>query len=180
MNRKILLFDTETTGLLAAKMAPIEKQPYLTEICCIMVDENFKIIEELETFIKPEIPIPDFISRITGITEDTVKDARSFAEVRSAILYLFNEATEIVAHNLPFDKSVLHYNFKRIGEKIPFKQIQTCTIQKSMSLTGRRLSLQNLHKHLFGEGFDGAHRARVDVEAMIRCYTEMRVRGLCE
>jgi hypothetical protein len=38
---------------------------------------------------------------------------------------------------------------------------------------GYRLSLTNLHKHLFNEGFPEAHRARNDVEALCRCVVKL-------
>jgi hypothetical protein len=41
-----------------------------------------------------------------------------------------------------------------------------------------RLTLSNLHEHLFGEKFKDAHRARSDVMALVRVARELRRRGL--
>ena len=41
---KVIYFDTETTGLLKPKMVPLEKQPYIIDIGCIVVVDG-KVIE---------------------------------------------------------------------------------------------------------------------------------------
>jgi len=75
---------------------------------------------------------------------------------------------------------MLQYQFDREEMDIKFPKIQTCTIQQSMSLRGHRLNLQKLHTILLGKGFDGAHRAKSDVMALVRCYHKMLEIGLCE
>jgi hypothetical protein len=52
-----------------------------------------------------------------------------------------------------------------------------CTIEQSVHYTGYRMNLGDLHQHLLGEKFSGAHRAREDVEALLRVCVEMRLRG---
>jgi hypothetical protein len=66
--------------------------------------------------------------------------------------------------------------FERLGRKAPWPPRKVCTVEATVHLLGYRLSLQNLHKHLFGENFDEAHRAKVDVEALVRCCVELRKR----
>jgi len=50
-------------------------------------------------------------------------------------------------------------------------------VQETEWIKGHRLSLSALHEELFGEPFSGAHRARVDVDALTRCFNELRQRG---
>ena len=57
---------------------------------------------------------------------------------------------------------------------------RVCTVQKTMHFQQRRLTLTNLHQELFGVPFEGAHRARHDVEALFRCYEELCKRGVIE
>ena len=175
-----IIFDTETTGLLAPRAAPLSRQPYITEIYAVKIDENFNIISELESFIKIPIHVPDFITKITRIDDKMLENAPTFEEISDEIFNFFSTADEMIAHNLPFDKSMIKYQFKRANLPIVFPLKQTCTIQHSMSLEGRRLNLSALHEKLLGKPLVSAHRAKNDVFGLVRVYHKMLEMGLCE
>lgn len=75
----------------------------------LVIVNNGLITREWETLIKPQ---PFFFSHwstaIHGITPDKVMDAPTFEEVWSRIDSWFVKCDAIVAHNAPFDMSVLH------------------------------------------------------------------------
>lgn len=175
---KKALFDTETTGLLKPKAAPLEVQPYITEIYAVMIDDDFNILDELNTFVNIPVPISANITKITGINDEMLENAPTFLELTQEIAEFFADADEMIAHNLPFDKSMLLYQFERAEKPIIFPPKQTCTIQKSMCLQGRRLSLSNLHQIMTGKPLLNAHRAKNDVHGLVRVYHKMLERGL--
>jgi len=177
--RRINIFDTETTGLLKPRAAGLESQPYITEIYIVQVDEN--ILKEVDSYIKIPVPVPDFITKITGIKDSDLVSAPTFEELLPSLIDIFKDSTEMVAHNLSFDKAMLGNQVLRCGIKeFPFPEIETCTVIKSMPLEQRRINLTKLHEILFGKGFKDAHRAKSDVHALVRCYHEMRERGYCD
>jgi len=181
MERRINIFDTETTGLLKPRAAGIESQPYITEIYVVQIDEDFNIIKEVNSYINIPVPVPDFITRITGIKDSDLVGAPTFEELLPVLKDIFEGSTEMVAHNLSFDKSMVGNQVIRAGIKeFPFPKIETCTVIKSMCLEQRRISLTRLHELLLGKGFPNAHRAKSDVQALVRCYHQMRERGLCD
>ncbi len=181
MKRKIILFDTETTGLLKPSAAGIESQPYITEIYCCKIDEDFNLLEEFESYVNIPVPVPDFITKITGIDDSMLEGQPTFKEIAPGLSEFFNDSTEMVAHNLSFDKAMVGNQVIRAGyTSWPFPKIETCTVIKSMCIEQRRINLQRLHELMTGEGFKGAHRAKTDVMALVRCYHKMRERGLCE
>ena len=65
----------------------------------------------------------------------------------------------------------------RIGTKIVWPK-GICTVEATIHLIGRRMTLSELYQHLFGDSFAGAHRARRDVEALVRCCVELKKRDL--
>ena len=181
MERKINIFDTETTGLLKPRAAGMQSQPYITEIYIVQVDEDFNILKELDSFVKIPVPVPDFITKITGIKDSDLESAPTFEELIPELIDIFQDTTEMVAHNLSFDKAMVGNQLIRAGVKdFPFPPKETCTVIKSMPLEQRRINLTRLHEILLGKGFPNAHRAKHDVMALVRCYHQMRERGLCD
>jgi hypothetical protein len=62
---------------------------------------------------------------------------------------------------------------KRYGETIKWPRL-ICTVEQSMPLRGYRLSLTDLYAALDLGKFEGAHRARNDVEALVECVVAMK------
>ena len=175
-----ILFDTETTGLLAPEANDLDAQPYITEIYCVKIDEEFNLVEEIETFIKPPIPISEEITRITGITDRDVANAPSFEQVYPRLAELFTGVTRLVGHNLPFDRGMLRVELQRLEREFqfPWPYDQVCTVEASMPIEQRRLPLSKLHELAVGKPHAGAHRAKMDVFALVRCYHWLTEKGM--
>lgn len=176
---KIIVLDTETTGLIKPIPTDVKFQPFMTEIYACALDENFEFLGEYETLVKPPIPISAEITKITGITDEKLKDAPSFSMIYSD-LYDFIKGTDIVVgQNIEFDINVIYYELMRhdFDKKFCWPKRHVCTIESSYHYKNKRLNLQKLHEFLFGEGFKDAHRAKVDVMATVRCFIELVKRG---
>lgn len=167
----MIVFDSETTGLLKPSLADLKIQPYMTEICVIKIDKDFNFINEIDTLIKPPIPISEEITRITGITDDVLKDAPSFIQVYDSLCDLFLGEEISIAHNNEFDSGVLQCELMRHGLefKFPWPKKRICTVEKTKHIYNRRLKLGQLHEMATGKTHEGAHRAKADVHALIRC-----------
>ena len=88
------IIDIETTG---------NKYNFgkITEIA-IYQHNGQKITGEYSTLINPEMDIPLFITRLTGIHNEMVKDAPKFYEVAKKIIEM-TRGRIFVAHNVSFD-----------------------------------------------------------------------------
>lgn len=167
-----IVFDTETTGLLRPLGNKLSSQPKIIEICCIKIDEDMEIIDTFECFINPKEEISNEITKITGITTDDTKNAKTFEQIYSGLAEFFLGTEILVAHNLPFDRSLLSFELERMDKlrNFPWPIHHICTIQKSLKLEGYRLSLSKLYKIATGKDHTDAHRARGDVLATIDCF----------
>lgn len=176
---KTLIFDTETTGLLQSKAHPINKQPQIIEFYgAIYGKSEKKPLEELELLIDPGQAIPPIITKITGLKNADVKGKGRFKEHAQRIGKFIQSADIIVAHNLAFDIGMLDVEFARLDVKFDYPKTKICTVDQTIHVKGHRLNLTKLHEYLFDEGFPVAHRAKVDVQALARCYFELKKRGI--
>lgn len=176
----IVVFDTETTGLVQPEPIPLEKQPQIIEFAGIKLDKNLKEVDRLEFLVDPGIEIPKLITKITNITTSMTTGQGDFASHLKKLQNFFVGVEEFVAHNLMFDHDMLAIELRRIDKltQFPWPPIRTCTVEATHHINNYRLNLGKLHKHLFNEEFTGAHRAMVDVEALTRCYIELSNRGI--
>lgn len=177
--------DLETTGLLKPEMNDLRNQPYITEIYFVKLNWNqstneFEFVDEIETFVKPPIPISEEITNITGITTSMLANAPTFPMLYDRLCDFFLGERVFVAHNVFFDLGVLRCELMRMEKEFQFPWTcrPQCTVELSMPLENKRLSLAKLHTYFFGQPHEGAHRARHDVEALVSCYYQLIQRGL--
>ncbi|WP_241498927.1 exonuclease domain-containing protein [Rufibacter ruber] len=117
------IVDIETTG-----SQPAEDR--ITEIAVFIHDGN-QVVDQFHSLINPGRPIPFFISQLTGITDEMVKDAPRFHEVAKQIVQI-TEGNVFVAHNVRFDYSFLKKEFADLG--FTFQRKTLCTVRLSRKL----------------------------------------------
>lgn len=174
---EIVLFDTETTGLLQPINSDLTMQPKIIEFYGVKLNEEFEIISEVNHLINPQEPISREITNITKITDNMVKDKPPFSEVSSEIADIFLGVDLAVGHNIAFDNGMLDVEFRRIDKFLPRAKHNLCTVEATMGMTGHRLSLTRLHWMLFQKQFS-AHRAKDDVFALVRCFHALTEKGM--
>jgi DNA polymerase III epsilon subunit family exonuclease len=97
-----VVLDLETSG-----GAP-HLGAHITEIGAVKV-RGGEVLGKFQTFVNPGSPIPDFITALTGITDEMVSSSPRIAEVFPMLLEFLGAENEtvFVAHNAPFDLSFL-------------------------------------------------------------------------
>ncbi len=172
----MIVGDTETTGLKAASLADIGKQPKVIEFAFIKLDdETLEEVDRFTSFVNPKESLNPTITRITKITDDMLVDAPTFPEILPRLIEFFLGERTMVAHNLMFDADVLKYELQRIEKEhqFPWCPNWICTVEESMSIKGHRMKQEDLYEHYFGEKFEGAHRAINDTEALVKIVKAM-------
>jgi DNA polymerase III epsilon subunit-like protein len=173
-------FDTETTGLVENRTLPIGKLPEIIELYAVKFDsESGETLGEIEFMFCPErlAEVDETITKITGLTQEELKQKPKFKEHSQTIINFLTDCDFITGHNLSYDIELVEIELTRCGLKIEWPRNQICTVEQTVYLKGIRLSLSVLYEILFGEPFAGAHRARQDVEAQVRCYLKLKEQG---
>lgn len=155
-----ICFDIETTGLSAAR-------DKITEIGAVKV-ENGIIADKFSTFVNPEMPIPQKITQLTGITDEMVKDAPSQSEAVSAFLEFAGDNV-LVAHNAPFDTSFIAKACENMGRKYNYTSIDTVAISRAILTDIKNCKLDTVAKFLRLGEFNH-HRATDDAEMLAKIF----------
>jgi DNA polymerase-3 subunit alpha (Gram-positive type) len=153
---KFCVFDLETTG-------GNQKSDKIIEIGLVIVD-NMKIVSEKNYLINPEIKIPDFIQKLTHISDKDVEKAPRIEEVIDEILAQMQDCI-LVAHNTSFDVPFFNSVLVRLGK--PAQENKSlCTHLMTKYLIPGLLN-SNLHYmcSIFGIPHKNAHRALDDARA---------------
>ena len=161
MNYAVL--DLETTGHGAGDD--------MLQVGLVLLDETMQIIRTYNTFVKPTIPIPPFITQLTGIDESMVEDAPPVEDVLLELIPLLENAV-LVAHNVGFDAGFLSSALDRCGY-MPFagRRLDTIDLLRVLYPTLTTYQLGAVTE-LFGIEHDQHHRADSDAMATAELFKE--------
>ena len=96
--------DVETTGGLAGEDG-------VTEIALVQVCEG-RIAQRWRSFVNPLQPIPPFITRLTGITNEMVANAPPIRNLLPHVLGFIGDSI-LVGHNVRFDAAFIERELER-------------------------------------------------------------------
>lgn len=149
------IVDIETTGSHPDKNG-------ITEIAIVL--HNGKEVEgRFETLVNPHIPIPKYISYLTGITNETVATAPDFSEVALPVFNLLRNRI-FIAHNVNFDYTFIRYHLMESGYHWLPKKLCTLKLSRKAFPGLLKYGLGHLCK-TFGIPVHNRHRAGGDADA---------------
>ena len=158
-----VIVDIETTG-------GSPKSSKITEIALYKHDGN-QFLDEFQTLINPGMPIPQFIVRLTGISDAMVENAPYFHEIAKQLIE-FCEGCTFVAHNVGFDYGMIRSEFRSLG--YDFRMAHLCTVRASRYMIPghESYSLGKLTRAL-GIELKGRHRAGGDAHATALLFQQL-------
>lgn len=192
----ILFYDTETTGLPMKGKQPLDHplQPRIVQLGALMDFDDGREAQRLDVVIRlPDLPPEvdagwDKAATFHGITKEM---SDQFGVNEHTALNMFLDMVEaadlVVGQNIKrFDNNIVTGCVRRAfndPSMDPFKdKPQFDTMLAGLPLCRlpsrqggfKNPTLTELHKHLFGEGFEGAHTAITDVLATRRCFYRLQ------
>lgn len=163
------VIDLETTGL----------DPQFCEIIEVAAVRcrGGQEVSRFQTLVKPEYEVDEFITALTGITNEMLSDAPPIKAVLPDFLnYVGNDI--VVGHNVNFDINFI-YDFAQLLGMGDFSNNYVDTMRMSRrlfpNLPHHRLS--DVSEHL-GTLSGDAHRALADCLSVVMCYETMREKSL--
>ena len=175
----VIVFDTETTGLLLHPSAALALQPEIIELGAVLLNREGKTVEVFGQLIKPRSPVSAEITKITGITNDMLARAPSFAEALPVIRRFFAQGFAIFAHNLPFDRTMMRNELARIDcLDFPWPHKEYCTVGMHRHLWGRNPKLVELYEFAMERPLPQTHRAEEDAAALAEVVVAQKLHSL--
>ncbi|MDA3879339.1 MAG: 3'-5' exonuclease [Prolixibacteraceae bacterium] len=136
----------------------------ITEIAVFIFD-GYEIIESFTTLINPESHIPQYITELTGISNQMVANAPKFYEIAKKIVEI-TENRVFVAHNVSFDYSFIQKEFKELGYNYTRKKLCTVKLSRKYLPGHSSYSLGKICDKL-NIAINGRHRAAGDAQATV-------------
>jgi len=141
-----------------------------------------EITDEFQALVNPELPLPPFISTLTGISEGMLAAAPPFSEVVTAWLDFAGDAV-LAAHNSNFDVTLINKEIARVFPGCRMRNPELCTVQLARRVmpTLEKHHLDALADH-FGFQITERHRAAGDARAtarvLLHLLDELEIRGV--
>ncbi len=157
LDDEFIAFDIETTGL-------SHEQDRITEIGAVRIRDG-QIVEEFDTFVNPQRPIPGKITELTGITDEMVKEAPLEEEALEKFFAFCGKDAVLIAHNADFDTSFIRTAAARHGMEFHMPYIDTVPMCRSLLKDIKNCKLDTVAKYLKLDPFQH-HRACDDAAVL--------------
>ncbi|MDX1616774.1 MAG: 3'-5' exonuclease, partial [Candidatus Promineifilaceae bacterium] len=165
MSTTFAAVDLETTGLNARTDAIIEVGA--------VIFRDGEILDEWESLVDPQRLLPEFITGLTGITQQMVDEAPLLGSLKPTIGRLLN-GRPIVGHNVGFDLAFLNEERLAVGSH----RLDTATLASIVLPEAGRYSLESVVSHLgLNDVAKGPqHRALADARRTAAVFMALQAR----
>ena len=189
---RVLVFDTETTGLPTERNASIyhvDKWPYIIQLSYIIYCTETNKMNIINDYIN----IPDSVKiskesqEIHKISRDTLKKGIDIENALKKFNHYSNNSELVVGHNVSFDKRMLMVEGIRNKIRVDISE-SYCTMKNSIELckiekignNGEKYykypTLSELYKKLFDIIPKNTHDALIDNLICMRCFCKMELK----
>lgn len=165
-----ICIDLETTGLSVKKREIIE-------FAAIRV-KNGKIVESMQTLIRPKFKLEEKVTKLTGITDDMLMDKPYIDEVLADLINFIGKDI-LLGHNILFDYSFLKKAAIDLNINFGAKGIDTFHICKYLLPNDISKSLESACRY-YDINVDLSHRAYADAYNTHLLYQKLILLEACD
>ena len=166
-----VVIDLETTGL-----SPDYDE--IIEIAALRY-RNDSLAGSFSTLVKPQHEIPEFITELTGITNDMVSNAPNIKKALINLNSFLSKDDIILGYNVNFDINFLYDNYEsELNEHFTNNFVDVMRIARRIEKTLPNHKLETLSSHY---GITTTHhRAEADCDTCQQCFSRLKAKANAE
>ena len=157
-NKRIIVLDTETTGL-----SPQDGHRII-EIGCVELLKRRLTGRHFHCYINPNRAIDAGAIAVHGITSEFLQDKPDFAQIAEEFID-FIRGAELVIHNAPFDVGFINHEFAKLSlgmvknystvfDTLAYARKKHAGQRNSLDALCKRYNIDNSHRDLHGALLD--------------------------
>jgi DNA polymerase-3 subunit epsilon len=171
MTKKLIVLDTETTGL------EVEQGHRIVEVGAVALADRRRTDLHFHSYLNPQRSIDKEAEKVHGLSIERLSNEPEFSEIAESFLE-FVEGSILVIHNAAFDLGFLNAELKRVSSKYPALE-EICDIEDTLLMArskfpGQRNSLDALATRFEISGYDRSfHGALLDANILADVYIHL-------
>ena len=171
MTKKLIVLDTETTGL------EVDQGHRIIEIGAVLLEGRKQTDQYFHTYLNPHRSIDIEAQKVHGVSNAQVENEPDFSEIAESFLE-FIDGSVLIIHNAPFDLGFLNSELKRASSTYPMIE-EICEIEDTLVLArnkfpGQRNSLDALINRFEISGYDRSyHGGLVDAKILADVFVHL-------
>lgn len=171
MTKKLIVLDTETTGL------EVEQGHRIVEVGAVALADRKRTDLHFHSYLNPQRSIDEEAEKVHGLSMERLSSEPEFSEIAESFLE-FVEGSILVIHNAAFDLGFLNAELKRASSQYPTLE-EICEVEDTLLLArnkfpGQRNSLDALANRFEVTGYDRSfHGALLDANILADVYIHL-------
>ena len=171
MTKKLIVLDTETTGL------EVEQGHRIIEVGAVTLEDRKRTDLHFHSYLNPQRSIDEEAEKVHGLSMERLANEPEFSEIAESFLE-FVEGNVLVIHNAGFDIGFLNAELKRASSNYPTLE-EICEIEDTLVIArskfpGQRNSLDALANRFEISGYDRSfHGALLDANILADVYIHL-------
>jgi DNA polymerase-3 subunit epsilon len=171
MTKKLIVLDTETTGL------EVEQGHRIVEVGAVVLADRKRTDLHFHSYLNPQRSIDEEAEKVHGLSMERLSSEPEFSEIAESFLE-FVEGSILVIHNAAFDLGFLNAELKRASSQYPTLE-EICEVEDTLLLArskfpGQRNSLDALANRFEVTGYDRSfHGALLDANILADVYIHL-------
>ena len=171
MTKKLIVLDTETTGL------EVDQGHRIVEVGAVALADRKRTDLHFHSYLNPQRSIDEEAEKVHGLSMERLSSEPEFSEIAESFLE-FVEGSILVIHNAAFDLGFLNAELKRVSSKYPALE-EICDVEDTLLMArnkfpGQRNSLDALANRFEITGYDRSfHGALLDANILAGVYIHL-------
>ena len=171
MTKKLIVLDTETTGL------EVEQGHRIVEVGAVALADRKRTDLHFHSYLNPQRSIDEEAEKVHGLSMERLSSEPEFSEIAENFLE-FVEGSILVIHNAAFDLGFLNAELKRASSQYPALE-EICDVEDTLLMArnkfpGQRNSLDALANRFEVTGYDRSfHGALLDANILADVYIHL-------